>query len=401
MLKKIIHTVSGSAASAIANLIGYPLIIVLYTSTDYGFFALFLIPATIISSFSLLKLDILVATVEPEEYPIVELYSLWLSLIFTIACFFISLIYFIKMGDTSIVSKAILSSVYLFLFQNFTFKNALNISAGNTALVGIVMFIYSVLTVTMQAFFSMFFNNEFGLIYGLNISLFIANIIYLYISKSNPFLNLTLSSLKGIIRFIKINSKIVYPSTTQGILNSMSVSFHTLVVSYLGGAQLVGVFNLCMKILMVPIRVFSSNIRQIMTRNFADSTDPQTNLKVVKKLTLIMAILSFVIFAITNAIFINYYSYLPKGWQEIGIVIFPISIWLAFAFIYSPALAYMTSRQENYKYLVFEAFNLLSRVVVGVSFIIMEYEPVMYLYASSLMSALLILVLIKSIIWKT
>jgi len=392
--------VFGSSASFIINAISLYFFSKLYSKEQFGVYALFVSFITlgaILSAFRLNDVIVLQKTKKEAAYisyvcTKITLYFSILILIFTTSFGFLSISFFsANYKIWFYISGALycLSIIGIFLAWNNKIKRYKVIS------------VYRLIQAINLAVFGIlfgFFNIELGLILAYTISVVISS-IYLWVKfkSSIKIVELKKITVYGIKLILLKNRDIVNYSFGLSFFTTALKTLPNFILNSFYGSGIVGVYDMSLKILNIPINLISTNIGELY---YQKGSVFHTKYKLkFKKLTVNSIMILFLVAIFSYLPFILYGEelfsiFLGNKWAIAGVFSEVMSLWYIILFTTSPMAYIFYIKRELYKLFWFIFISFF--VKISILFYLVKFyaeNDVIYLYTYICISLELLLLL--------
>jgi len=396
VIKKIGQLSSGTLLAAIINVLSFIFITQLYSPSEYGTYGIFLYFSGIFAASAPLSFQLIIPSVRDNgELNQVVISSVANVVLVSAAALPLSLAYFLFMQKAGL-QNVVFVLLNIWLFGLYTILNALLINEGKNYLSGLMVALNAFLLLLLQASFSFLNMGWYGLVFGYLLALTLTNIsIVLLGLQSLDFIQLLKKySFTSHAHILKKYKNVWMFNVLQSLVNSISIWFLSFAIQLQGGKEAVGLFALCQKVLIVPVRIMGASTKQIFLRELSFMKGAQ-QIKIITKFSVGLIGLSLVGVGLMYFIAPLISWVLPKEWDAASIFIFPLSIWLFMTIAYTPVISLLNNLHLTKYHLGYEVLNLFNRaLILGVFSVIGVYSAIRYIYVTSLMSAFCIVTFI-------
>ncbi|MCG3864913.1 MULTISPECIES: oligosaccharide flippase family protein [unclassified Photobacterium] len=400
MYRLLLKVISSSGGGVIVNILLYPFIINIFSPMEYGEFSLFLVPLTIVVVFANFKMDLVIVSANKQDLTRMFRLSIIFALYVSIVGAALSVIYYKMIGVDDLFKIYLLSNVYVFSYVVIQLATAFYIRADKIGIASLLLFYQSSAIGVFQLILSMTSLRTDALVYGSVLAPFSALIIILIFERDIR--GCFKVKFSDAIKEVRYNKDITYYATGQNIINSLSVSLVLIIINYIGGTNIAGVYSLASKILVIPCRVVSSAVRQTFT-SYLSGFDIKIQIKKVYKLSIFIFLISTLIYLAVllslNFGILEYLNVDPK-WLKINEFSIYISIWLVAVVGCSPFISLMTVYKNNKQYMKFEIVNLFTRILIGMMIIFLGFGYNDYIIVVNILGAIFYMLLSIAIVRK-
>lgn len=392
MLKKIIGLMGAGSFGNIINLVVYPMILLTYSASDYGKYALFFVPISILSVFANLKFDVLIIKSKRCDRFFYkrcgELISLFTCVMFSP----LVLLYYYFMSLNAPFLLTVFACIYSYLFIYTQQSIALNISGENYKYAGILVFFQTSSLGVFQIVMNNFVSGYMGLIYGClasSVFLFVVSFFITFndIGKKGGV------SLLGCVKLVEKEYSTCVNGSFQSLVNSLSVSIVTTHLAFFYDDKVVGLFNFCLKVLMIPSRLMMSSFRTVIT-NSIKKIDVESQKRLCVNYSFILFVSSTCLFSfvyiVADSSLLGVFLQ-NNNWVGFSDYIVPISIWLVSIVSQSALVSFLTVNNLLIYHLYYEWVNFICRLMLGLlSFFLCSLNSsIDYIYIVAVMTAVL------------
>jgi lipopolysaccharide exporter len=149
------------------------------------------------------------------------------------------------------------------------------------------------------------------------------------------------------------------------MLNSLSQSIPTFILSGFFGTSLVGLYGMALRVLVYPSTFLTASMRQVLLQEAAETqARGESNLPRFRKATLWLAVLvllpTIAVMAVGPWLFS---AVLGEEWREAGVYARWLVLWIAFGVVNVPASATLQVLKRQKLLLALEVVLLVGRVV--------------------------------------
>lgn len=358
---------TGTSGAQLVTVAAYPFITRFFSLSAFGQFAVYSALAAFLTSISTLRLELAIPIPNNDEEGL-KLYlgSIYSTLIFsgivaTVALTLSLLPNFLGAYTLYLVLITFHIIVYGWFQSQMMFltrqKKISQISQG--------MIIQSICTVSFQVGMGYFYPTWKVLVIGQVLGLLVAA-FHMFTKTGVPFTSLLEFNLKlDIIPIIVKYRSFPLKSAPQAIASILSQSIIIFILKTFYSEQVVGAYALAQKLMVVPIRVVGNAVKQIF---IGEISAIKNNASRVRSRTFKMVGLLFVI-SVPFFVLLGVWGQelliiiLTESWSLCGEIFEILTIWLVFAFIYSPIVSAMRAIEMNGALLFYEILHLLFRVI--------------------------------------
>lgn len=371
-LKNIAILTSGTAIAQGLTFAVAPILSRLYSPEDFGVFSLYTSIIMVLSVVISLRYEqAIVIAQDDEEAADVFLISLILIVTNTIAILIIIILF-----KDSIINLLSVPS-----FENWLYWIPLSVSA--IGLYGSLNYWStrkkSFKRISVSQLFKSIGLNGFqivggvakqgptGLIGGQVIGqVLVAFILAIQIWKDDKKTLLKNYNISKLVKTAKIYKDFPLFSSTQGLLNTLSVNISPFFLIYYFGASVAGFYAIALKLIQLPISLIGNSIFQVfyprITEEYNNNGDIYSSFKKVLKFQFLLGIVPAITIFITAPSLFSFI--LGEEWREAGVYSRWLIIWLFISFLCKPSFAIIKLVQWQKYHMVFEFISLVSRVIV-------------------------------------
>ncbi|WP_284145069.1 oligosaccharide flippase family protein [Vibrio alginolyticus] len=397
MIKKVSKMLLGGGGGSIINTALYPILLSIYNPHQFGNYAIFFIPVSILIVLSSLKLELAIVSSKLNEVEEVFSSSIVISLCVALLCAPLILIYFHASTYELYFEYSLVAILYSISYVSIQFLISLFTVKNKTKASALLVFFQSCSIGVSQLISAWLFDCEQNLIIGVFISSIINIVLFLILT-----FNLSISKPRSIKSTLLLNKNIIIYGTLQSFLNTLSLSVVMLGIEKIYGSAALGIFNVCYKIMIIPCRIIVTSIRQIIT-NELSTRDINGQIKLVSLTVLTSSFSGVIAYILLFVLLDNYYVSLfleSKGWQGITKAVIPISFWMVSLLALSGPVSLLTVYKMNYVHFIFESINLVSRFIFIIIAMLLGCSLVEYLSIIASLTVLLSVYTIYYVIRK-
>lgn len=392
----IAKLMSGGVIVVIVNIISYPILTSVYSPLEYGVFSLFLYTAMIFSSVSLGRMELIIPSIDNEEDK-KSVFSTAINNLFIISALgFIILSTYDLYNDGSLL-KAFLLFVTVFFNGLNSLVLSLHLNKSNYKGYNLTVIIQVFLCVFLQVIFYYSFDGWVGLILGYIFSFFFSVFVVNYSFLLMNVRKYYYFSFNGYLKTLKKRKESWLPNSFQSLLNISSMYFLVQAVNYIGGPTQVGLFSLCHKILVIPVRLFGNSTKQVLLRELSLPENRKSSIMILLKITIALLLVSAIVFSLFLYLAPFLFQFIfSDEWNDALLFMAPISYWLALTVVYTPVIAYLNILGDVRIHLYYEIFNFISRasVLFLIIFLSLDVNAIDFVLYTSLLSSIIIILFI-------
>ena len=390
-IKSIGTLVSGSILAQVVTLLCSPILTRLYSTSDFGVFTFVISIVAIFSTIINGRYDVSIVNSRSNEvYPLIRLniiICLSISLVVSIGCYG----YFKIDGYSGSILLSLIVLALLIISGIVNILNAVNNRYRDFKLMTSVYLIRSVAQNALMLFFAFF---KFGS-WGLLISQFLGQLLGIKKQSKNI-------SIKHVFRLSKFSlSRIKYVankykqqfflSAPASFLNALSYSLISIIIGMSYGMAVLGIYSISVRLLGLPLNVFSSNIAKV---HFSDSTveiKNKNNYYQSTKKTLLLAV--GIVIPIMAILFIGGESLCSwifgKDWSEAGVYLKIFIPMFTMRFLVGAVgFAFVLSSKQKVEF-VFQLLFIVTLVLISIMVSILNLNVYYFLSLISIVYSLL------------
>lgn len=399
MIRNIFVLASGSALSQAILIITLPIISRIYSSEDFGIYAIYMGILAIISPFSTLRYETAILF-KDNNHPTFTLLLLttFIAMISSLGVLLIG--YIAIVGLEFDFNEEILILLVMMFFLGGISESLLlwHLRDSRYIFISFVKFAQAIITVTSQIFLFKFFEGN-GLFYGYFIGLLFIVLIYIFyiIFKDYKILN-----VKQSMKFLKIamveHKKFPIFSTWTSIINTSANNITSILIGYFFSASAAGNFEMSKRLTRAPMALLGQSIYRVSAKEVGALSAKKAEagrflFKQFKNLCLI----TFIPFAFAILYFEELFIlFLGEEWINAGVYAKAIAPWTYVVFISWPVTsAYNTFGYQSNLFL----FNLGFLTSIVVVFIIHQLIVISLVWVLVLISILMCLMRLWYCFW--
>ncbi len=345
-----------------------PLITRLYTPDEYGLFGAFLSWVLILSTFSTLKLDVAVVVADEEDVLPLSWVVVSFALVYS-ASVFVGVLILRNLLPTRIYFWL---PVAVFLTALFSLATYLLTRMGNFLSLGFLKIVSSAVKFGLQIALNPL--KQLGLVLGYLASLvvYLPNLI-ISLKKFTPAVHENkidkrnaLSISKAVLKKYSKYPLFVAPSN---LINALSRHFPVVLVMWLYGDSLTGLFSLTLRFLGVPLFMFGDALAKTFLNKAGSTREPALLAEFTKKFIVWVSIFSGPVFAVLMVYSKWFFSwFVGKNWLDAWHIVFILAPWYFFRFISSPLSSNFLVKKKQEFLLIADSFFFvfgMGALVVG------------------------------------
>ena len=288
-IKNIILLVSGTLLAQSVSIISSPILTRIYSPEAFGELGVFTSITSIFSVFMCLRYELALVIPKEKEYALALL-----CLSFSICCLITgNVALFILYSQKNIFKSfkinnsclfALLFLIYIFSSGIFSICNYWYTREGKFKYLAIRQIVNTVLTIGIEIILSLFIakNSGMGMILGYTLSLSITTLIlFVNILKEN-YCDIKKITIKDIRKEAYKYREFPLFASWTALLNTLSFSLPSLMLSFFFNSNIVGYYSLAYKILDMPVSLVGGAVAQA----FYPQINAQNTLEDKKNLTL-------------------------------------------------------------------------------------------------------------------
>ncbi len=383
--KNILTLASGTALAQVIPIIISPLLTRLYTPEDFGFLAVFLSIATIVSILITGRYELTILL--PKE----NIKGLSLTILSVVLSLSISLMLFLVIllfrNNIIIVGSELggwfyvlpLSFGLLGVSQSLNYWLNRNKKFKSIAISKVVKNVANSIVSLGLGFLKFGYS---GLIFGLILGQLVSS-IFLFIDSYK-----SSSGIFHKIRFLEIKKLAIrykdFPKINlfSAILNSLSIELPVVLLTFYFNPVVVGFYALSQRILQAPMGLIGSSIGQVYFQKVSEQADDIESLKsttliLYKQLIRLGALPMSILFFFAPSLFSFVFG---EEWREAGNYAQVLSLWILFVFISSPLSNLLTILEKHKQSVYFNLVLLISRIssiIIGALFLESGYLTIL------------------------
>lgn len=370
-LKNIMLLVSGTLLAQIISIVSSPILTRVYTPSDFGEYGVFTSFTSILSVFVCLRYEMaLVIPKEKKQAIAIYVLSLLLcvvnSLIVAIVLFFCGVKFYVFLGINANGVWGFLLPIYIFFSGVFSINNYWFTREGKFKSLARRQIIYMILIVTIEIVLSFFLpkGNGLGMILGATIALTTTSFILIIIFFRDNFHLIKMTTFKDLKREAFKYKEFPLFSSWTAIINTLSFSLPTLMLTFYYSTEVVGCYNLSYKILDLPISLVGGAVAQAFypQLNSAENFEKKRQLTIAVFNNLLelgfvpLMLLSIAAPWIFSAIF-------GSEWIMTGYYTRLLSLWLLVVFVSSPISNLYVVMKKQKEGLIMNVLMLIFRFI--------------------------------------
>ncbi|EHK9049600.1 oligosaccharide flippase family protein [Vibrio vulnificus] len=384
---------TGGVAGSAINAVSYPFLMSIYTPYQFGVYAIFFIPVTLLIIISSIRLELVVVSSKDEKSNDVISSAVVYALYSTALLFPLSITFYSYQDVGSSIYLAVVASLYSLSFvyaqifvSGFAVKNQPSKSAA-------LIFSQSSSLSVSQLVLGYLYPCDTALINGVLASAMVNFIAIMLITRKE--FNITPKWLTFYDVIID-NKNVIAFSSLQGVANSVSLSVVTLTIARMYGEASAGLFNICYKIILIPGRIMMTAIRQVLTahiveRSYSDQKAITLNAMFI---TAVLSISAYITMLVLIDIGLVSSFLTNNDWGDIGNLLNQVSIWVFSLLLLTSSTCLLTIYRLSHVHFAFEFGNLLVRLICVMIVPVALHSVSEYLYVISLATLVLALITI-------
>ncbi|MEO9347257.1 lipopolysaccharide biosynthesis protein [Acinetobacter radioresistens] len=379
-VKNLLKLTSSSVMAQLILIISSPILTRLYNPNDFGLFALFLSVLTILATLANLRYDQAII-IPKDDNKAKQIVYLCLCINIFIFIFIFIILYFFHKNIFSIFNIEELNNLYWILpfailfigiFQSFNYWLLRSKEFNQIARIKIQQ---SVVIVGFQLVF--FRLGALCLILGHTIGQFFGVLVNGFLFLKNNKLNLSGMKQVG----YEYKNFPIY-SIWSALLNNIGSQLPVFLFTIYFSPAIAGLYLLTQRVIKGPLAIISQAVTQIFISNLRNEDHIIKNkiLKINNFLTTIVIIpLAIVVVAGENIFSIIFGS----QWKEAGTVAAILAPWIFIVFICSPISSLLEYKGMQKKYLIFQIYLFLFRLIsIGLGvYLFTEYKHTLLLFS--------------------
>ena len=387
-LKNIITLSSGSIIANLITFFSAPILYRIYDKSDYGTLALYSSFVGVIAVFSTMQYlqPILLEKDEKNVISIVWLarfINILIALLVSIIIFFFGEIIAVFLGNSEISFWLYILPISIF----FTAQNEILRVIANRKkyykIMSINTILISLLVPIISISFGIINSGPLGLFLGLLASHIIpALILFIYIKKNNPEFNFYFNAtkMKRLAKTYKNFPIYVLPSE---FINRFTNQLPVFMLSKFSGPEVVGLYNLTVKMLGLPIQLVGSSISEVFRKRAVQDFHKighfsKIFLKTLKYLTLISILPIIIILFFGTEIFSFIFGI---KWAESGELAKILILFFSLKMIVSPLSYSYFIRNKLKEDMLLHIYMFISNLAVFIiGFNYLDYAQVLILF---------------------
>lgn len=365
-----------AGATLIVQVISFfltPIITRLYSPENYGLYGTLITCSSILVSFFSLKFEMgIIKSDNIEEERDLTFLSLASVLVFFLFTFLIGLSFeFWDFSIFGIEGKILIGSSIIAFFLSISniFQQVLN-NLEKYKVISLKTVLSKLVITSTQILYGLKGNSYISLILG-QISGLLIGMIYLLSRIPRTLLRFDLS-IKRLKKTVINNKYFPRYLALQGLLNAVSQSVPVIFLNHFYSETIVGNYFLAIAILQLPLSLLGKSIRQVFFKNISvDNKDPQKILKKLKKIVLVLSLLSTPFLFIIIFFGIDLFTFIfGDDWIIAGEFSKYLIFWVVLMFINIPTSSVLILINKQKVQAQYEFFLLFVRVI---SFLICGY----------------------------
>ncbi|PML85243.1 hypothetical protein [Vibrio breoganii] len=321
MIKKLIKVTSGALVGQLILFLAIPIVSRLYATSDFGEFALYISIVNILVTIVSFKSDVIFLKVKSDRFVygfLLLLFLFFVFLSFFSAVFFASIFVFVL----GVVVNCIFILGYIRLISIDKFFH-----------VNVNRIIYPLLVVVFQILLSNQNYFENGLIIAQISSGVIISLSLMYNLQVKFSVVNTVRSIKYTLLVIRRYINIGVSGTISSFVSSLSINSTPIIISYIYGAHLLGVYSMMMRLLQTPATVLLKPLSDIYLTDFSINR----NINRLFRFSFLVLALSLMVCIVLN-LFIDALVHFALGaqWLEVADYTKYMVVLVCFQLAFSP-----------------------------------------------------------------
>jgi O-antigen/teichoic acid export membrane protein len=317
---------SGTTIAQLFSVVMAPILYRIYDKEDYGVLGLFMAILGVVGVFSTLQYNQLILLVKTdEEANQAEKLNRIINLIFSLTTIPLIIVFGNKLAEyfnsPDLNTWLFLLPIQIFFSgQSEIFRVKANrMKKYSTLSMNTILSAFITPLVSLVLGFSI--EGPFGLFLGLILGQLISTIYLQFKVKSVKILKISLSEFREMIKIAKRHYKFPLYSLPSELINRAGRQLPVFLIGYLSGESAVGVYNLCSRMLSLPVTLISGAVSEVFKKRVIDEYHAIGNCKKIFKNTAKMLLLIGVFPTILLLIFgPELFSYVfGNKWLEAGI----------------------------------------------------------------------------------
>lgn len=338
---QILTLMSGTLIAQAIMLLSIPIITRLYTTTEFGLYALFISITNIVGNISSLKYDqaIMLAKREKDEHALLFLSS-FITVIISLISFIIILIfdifikeYFNGSNIIYLIPIGILLIGLVQIFNAYSSKKQFYKAMAKARS-------FNAINISVIQISTKYFANFNGLVLGKILADLFTVFYFIRFHWKKNTLQIKSISKRRIEFNIKRHKNFPKYQTGTVFLNSISQNMPILLLGYFYSTEVAGLYALTIRVLQTPVGLIGSSTREVFYQNASKLYINKENffnlyLKTTISLLKLFIIPTIIIFAFGEDIFRILFG---EKWSEAGKYSEILIFWILFLFINSPSI---------------------------------------------------------------